>query len=380
MSAVLELTRQLIARPSVTPEDAGCQRLIAKRLLAAGCEAHWFQCGEVSNLLMTHGQGGPATWLLGHTDVVPPGPLDDWRSPPFQPEERDGILYGRGACDMKGAVAAMVVALEEFLGAHPDHGGQVGLLLTSDEEGVAIDGIRRVAEILARRGGVPDHCLVGEPSSTDRLGDVVRIGRRGSHAITLRVPGVQGHTAFPETIDNPLHRLAPFLAALVQKTWDEGIDDADGRFPPTTCQVSNLNAGVGAMNVTPSGAELTVSIRNNPTWTSAALRAEFEALLERHGIQDYELEWQVSGEPFRSPAGALREAVVNGVRTVLEIEPELNTGGGTSDGRFLAPLGAEVVELGLINESIHKVNENVPVRDLEALAGVYRAVLARLHQ
>lgn len=378
MSAALELTKALIARPSVTPEDAGCQRHVVERLLPLGFEAEWFHCGEVSNVLLTRGRGSPSLWFLGHTDVVPPGPEDAWTSPPFEPTVRDGVLYGRGACDMKGAVAAMVVALERFVADHPDHPGQVGLILTSDEEGVAVDGIRRVAPVLQRRGSVPDFCLVGEPSSVDVLGDSVRIGRRGSIVGTLEVPGVQGHTAFPDTIDNPVHRLAPFLAELVTHRWDEGVEDEDGSFPPTHCQVSNLNAGIGALQVTPPAATLKVSFRNNPASPSPVLREAFDALREKHGLGQAALDWWVSGEPFRTPAGALREAVVGAVEDGLGVTPDLNTAGGTSDGRFMAPLGCEVVELGLVNASIHKVDEHVAVGDLERLAAVYADVARRL--
>ncbi len=374
----LALAKALMARASVTPDDAGCQQMIAGRLLPLGFEAEWFLCGDVTNVLITRGGSGPALWFLGHTDVVPSGPLEDWTSPPFEPEVRDGVLYGRGACDMKGAVAAMVVALETFAREHPDHHGQIGLLLTSDEEGDAERGVREVAATLAKRGQAPDYCLVGEPSSQAQLGDTVRIGRRGSIVGTLTVRGVQGHTAFPEAIDNPVHRVAPFLAALAARQWDDGVDDADGQFPPTHCQVSNFNAGTGASNVTPGAAKLTISFRYNTHWNAETLKAELVEMLARHDISDYTLDWRVSGEPFRSPAGELRVAVAGAVSEVLDVTPALNTGGGTSDGRFIAPLGSEVVELGLLNTSIHKVDEFTPVADLEGLAGVYRAVLGRL--
>jgi succinyl-diaminopimelate desuccinylase len=378
MSDVLNLSRELIARPSITPDDAGCQQLLAERLLPLGFEAEWFYCGEVTNLLLTHGQGSPSLWFLGHTDVVPPGPEDQWTSPPFEPVERDGVLYGRGACDMKGAVAAMVVALEQYVSDHPGHQGQLGLLLTSDEEGIAVDGIRRVSGVLDSRGIAPDYCLVGEPSSSDQLGDTVRIGRRGSIYATLEVHGTQGHTAFPHTIDNPVHRLVPFLAELVERELDRGVSDDDGHFPPSHCQVSNITAGTGAMNVTPASATIGISFRNNTHWSSDQLKAAMEDWLRDHGIDQYELDWWVSGEPFRSAAGPLREAVVASVREELAIEPELNTGGGTSDGRFMAPLGSEVVEIGLLNASIHQIDENVPVEDLDRLAGVYGRIISHL--
>ncbi|KAA9133557.1 succinyl-diaminopimelate desuccinylase [Marinihelvus fidelis] len=375
MNDTLDLACALMARPSVTPDDAGCQSLLAERMAALGFAAEWFVCGDVTNVLITHGAESPSLWFLGHTDVVPPGPESDWTSPPFAPEVRDGVLYGRGACDMKGAVAAMVVALEDFVREHPDHPGQVGLLLTSDEEGDAQRGIREVAGILAARGQVPDHCLVGEPSSQRQLGDTVRIGRRGSIVGVLTVKGVQGHTAFPESIDNPVHRLAPFLAALVERRWDDGVDDADGQFPPTHCQVSNINAGTGASNVTPGAATLTISFRYNTHWNADTLHQAVQDMLADAGVENYTLDWRVSGEPFRSPAGALRRAVADAVPTELGLAPALNTGGGTSDGRFIAPLGTEVVELGLLNASIHKVDEYTPVADLDDLSRVYRRVM-----
>jgi succinyl-diaminopimelate desuccinylase len=374
MSDVLELTCELISRVSLTPEDAGCQRLIADRLAESGFEAEWFYCGEVTNMLLTRGSARPSLWFLGHTDVVPSGPEEDWSSPPFEPRVKDGVVYGRGAADMKGAVASMVMALEAFARANPDHGGQAGLLLTSDEEGIATDGIKRVAELLMQRGNAPDYCLVGEPSSQARLGDTVRIGRRGSVCARLLVDGVQGHTAFIENIENPVHRLAPFLAELVSTAWDKG----DEYFPPSHCQVSNFVSGTGAENVTPGHADLMFNFRNMPESSSDSLRQRVESMLARHGIDEYELQWRISGEPFRSEAGALRAALAQVLDEQLEIPTDWNTGGGTSDGRFIAPLGSEVLELGLINESIHKVDENTAVADLDRLADIYRVLLEKL--
>jgi succinyl-diaminopimelate desuccinylase len=372
---VLELTRALVARPSVTPEDAGCQRLIAARLLPLGFEAEWFHCGEVSNLLLTRGRGSPSLWFLGHTDVVPPGADALWNSPPFEPVERNGLLYGRGAADMKGAVAAMVVAIEAFVARNPaGQRGQLGLLLTSDEEGEAIDGIARVAEVIRQRGGAPELCLVGEPSSLESLGDSVRIGRRGSIQVRLRVEGVQGHTALPQHLDNPVHRLAPFLAELVATKWDAG----SANFPATSLQVSALRAGQGAANVTPADATLQFNLRHCPESTSAGLKDRVEDMIRRHGIERFELQWQVSGEPFHSPPGRLREATLSACRAILGREPDLNTGGGTSDGRYIAPLGSEVLELGLVNTSIHRVDENAPVADLERLSAAYHDIIQRL--
>ncbi len=374
MSATLELTRDLIARRSLTPDDAGCQQLVAQRLLAVGFEAEWFHCNDVTNVLLTRGAGSPSLWFLGHTDVVPTGPLEDWDSPPFEPEVRDGLLYGRGAADMKGAVAAMVVALEAFAETHPDHPGQLGLLLTSDEEGMAVDGVARVADVIGERGTAPDYCLVGEPSSIEAFGDTVRIGRRGSVSVKLTINGVQGHSAFPHTIDNPLHRLAPLLAELVETHWDEG----NGDFPPTHCQVTNLVAGTGAENVTPGRAELMFNFRNSPLSPAEDLMSRVESMIKAHGIKRHELAWRVVGNPFRSEPGALREAVRLTLEQEFGMHPDLNTGGGTSDGRYIAPLGSEVLELGLINRSIHKVNEHTPVEDLDKLERAYRSIIERL--
>ena len=378
MSATLELTRALIDLASLTPDDAGCQRLLADRLEPLGFNAEWFQFGDVSNVIFTHGDDGdgtqPSLWFLGHTDVVPAGPLEDWTSPPFKSEVRDNVLYGRGAADMKGAVAAMVTAAEALVREHPEHKGQIGILLTSDEEGDAIDGVQRVAEVLRQRGAAPQYCLVGEPSSQAKLGDTVRIGRRGSTHARLQIHGIQGHSAFPEAIDNPIHSLAIFLEALTTTQWDQG----DENFPPTHCQVTNIQAGTGAENVTPGHAEAWFNFRNSPASPTNEIRSRVEALLKQSGIERYELEWRVSGNPFRSEAGALRAAVIEAIQNELCVEPELNTGGGTSDGRFIAPLGTEVVELGLLNESIHKVDESTPVDDLDALSRAYKRIMTRL--
>ncbi len=374
-SNVIDLCRALVTRPSVTPDDAGCQQLIVERLLPLGFEAKWYYCGDVTNVLLTRGQGSPSLWFLGHTDVVPPGPEDLWTHPPFSPQIRDGVLYGRGVADMKGGVAAMVVALETFVQSNPDptH-GSLGLLLTSDEEGDAVDGIVRVADDLGTYGPVPDYCVVGEPSSLATLGDCVRIGRRGSIHVRLRVPGIQGHTAFPQHLDNPVHRLAPFLAEFVQTAWDEGNAD----FPPTSAQVASFHAGTGARNVTPADALVLLNIRHCPETSSAAVKARIESLLKRHGIEQFELGWQVSGEPFYSPPGKLREATLAACREILNIVPDLNTGGGTSDGRFIAPLGTEVLELGLINSTIHKIDECTPVADLDRLSATYHDIIRRI--
>ena len=374
MHSTLELTCALIERASLTPNDAGCQRLLADRLEPLGFNAEWFQFGDVTNVIFTHGQAGPSLWFLGHTDVVPPGPLEDWTSPPFKAEVRDNVLYGRGAADMKGGVAAMVVAAEAFVSEHPDHAGQIGILLTSDEEGDAVDGVVRIAEILKQRDAVPQYCLVGEPSSYEQLGDTVRIGRRGSIHARLQVYGIQGHSAFPDALENPIHSITTFLEALTSVQWDQG----DENFPPTHCQVTNIHAGTGAENVTPGQAEAWINFRNSPASPSALIKSKFEALLKKSGISRYELGWRVSGDPFRSEAGGLRSAVIEAIQHDLGIQPELNTGGGTSDGRFIAPLGTEVLEFGLLNESIHKVNENTSTDDLEALSRIYKRIMTSL--
>lgn len=369
--SVLELASELIRRRSVTPDDAGCQDLIAERLAAVGFHAERLDADGVSNILLTRGSGSPSLWFVGHTDVVPPGPEDAWNSPPFEPQVRDGLLFGRGAADMKGSVAAMVIACEAWAAEAGDRQGQLGLLLTSDEEGPAEHGIRHVANVLRERGQHPDFCLVGEPSSTARLGDQLRIGRRGSVHARLTVKGLQGHTAFPEHLDNPVHRLAPFIADLANQHWDDGDDD----FPPTHVQVSNIHAGTGAENVTPGAVELWFNFRNGPASPAMHLRSRVEALLDRHDIRNFKLDWHVSGEPFRSRPGALREAVCAVIEEHLGVTPDCNTGGGTSDGRFMAPLGAEVVEFGPVNASIHQVDEHVAATDLEALALAYAAIV-----
>jgi succinyl-diaminopimelate desuccinylase len=375
MSAVFDLTAELIRRRSVTPDDAGCQALLAERLARVGFKVQHLRYGEVDNLWATHGEGGPLLVFLGHTDVVPTGPAESWRSDPFEPALRDGHLYGRGAADMKGSVAAMAVALEAFVSAHPDHRGRVGFLMTSDEEGPTnLDGVRKVAEHFRASGERIDWCVVGEPSSKERLGDLIRVGRRGSLSATLTVRGIQGHVAYPEKAKNPIHAFAPALAELAAQRWDEGNAD----FPPTSFQVSNLNAGTGASNVIPGALLALINFRYSTASRADELRARVERILDRHGL-DYALDWNLSGEPFLSPAdGALRDTVVSVCRELCGVEPEQSTGGGTSDGRFIAPLGAEVVELGPVNATIHKVDECVAVADLEKLPSLYQAICERL--
>jgi succinyl-diaminopimelate desuccinylase len=377
-SPVFDLTCELIRRVSVTPEDAGCQALVAARLAQAGFVIEHLRYGEVDNLWATHGNGSPVLVFLGHTDVVPSGPVEAWSSPPFEPVVREGKLYGRGAADMKSGVAAMVVALEAFVHANPQHAGTIALLLTSDEEGASIDGVRRVADEFRRRGQRIDACVVGEPSSKQQLGDLVRIGRRGSLTGRLAVRGVQGHVAYPEKANNPIHAFAPALAALATECWDDGNE----AFPPTSFQVSNIDSGTGADNVIPGELHAVFNFRFGTASTAASLRERTEAILRRHGIELGEgasgLDWWLSGEPFATPAGPLRRAALAAIREQCGIDPELSTGGGTSDGRFIAPLGAEVVELGVCNASIHKLDEHVLLDELERLPALYAVIIERL--
>ena len=380
MSDVLDLATDLIRRRSVTPQDAGCLPLIGERLTRLGFRVEHLLYGEVLNLWATHGANnapgqGPLLVFLGHTDVVPSGPEESWKSPPFEPSVRDGHLYGRGAADMKGSVAAMVVALERFVAAHPDHQGRVGLLLTSDEEGPTnLDGVRRVVEYFHQIGERINWCVVGEPSAKEKLGDLIRVGRRGSLSGTLIVHGVQGHVAYPEKALNPIHAFAPALMALIAEKWDAGNAD----FPPTSFQVSNIHSGTGANNVIPGSLKALINFRYSTASTAEALRKRTEAILADKGV-DYLLEWNLSGEAFLTPPGGhLREVVVSVCRDLCGVEPEQSTGGGTSDGRFIAPMGAEVIELGPVNATIHKVDECVAVSDLERLPDLYQAICERM--
>lgn len=374
MSDVLDLTCELIARSSVTPDDAGCQQLITARLLRADFACEHLRFGEVDNLWATHGDGdGPTLVLLGHTDVVPPGPREAWSSDPFVPDIRDGVLYGRGAADMKGSVAAFVVAAERFVAAHPEHPGRLALLLTSDEEGDAIDGVRKVADVFRERGECIDWCITGEPSSKQRLGDLLRVGRRGSLSATLAVRGVQGHVAYPDKARNPLHLALPALAELAGRAWDEGYET----FPPTSLQISNIHAGTGASNVIPGELQVSFNLRYNPHWDADRLVEACEGVLSSHGL-DFDIRWHRSGEPFFTPEGPLRAAAREVLARFGGGAPEESTGGGTSDARFIAPLGAHCIEVGPVNASIHKVDEHVRVADLEALPDLYLALIERL--
>ncbi|MCC6301660.1 MAG: succinyl-diaminopimelate desuccinylase [Gammaproteobacteria bacterium] len=373
MSDTLELAKALIACPSVTPQDAGCQELMIERLEALDFHVERLPFGEVENFWARRGEGAPLFAFAGHTDVVPTGPLDQWASDPFVPTLRDGRLYGRGAADMKGSLAAMITACERFIDAHPDHRGSIGFLITSDEEGPSVDGTRKVIEYLTQHGTQIDWCLVGEPTCEKRLGDVIKNGRRGSLGGRLVVRGVQGHIAYPHLADNPIHRLAPALAELCALSWDRGNEF----FPPTTFQFSNLNAGTGADNVIPGRVEALFNFRYSTESTAEALKAKVESVLKGHRL-DYTLEWRLSGEPFLTRPGELVDALRAAVREVTGHDTGLSTSGGTSDGRFIAPTGAQVVELGPLNASIHKIDEHVNLEDLEALSRIYERALIGL--
>ncbi len=373
MSQTLELTENLLRRRSVTPADEGCQQVMAERLAACGFQIERLPFGEVAEFVGAARQCGPLFCFAGHTDVVPTGPLEEWRSDPFVPTVREGLLYGRGAADMKSGLAAMLTATEEFVRLQPQHRGSIAFLITSDEEGPSVDGTRRVVQLLAERGERIDWCVMGEPSSERTVGDTIKVGRRGSLSGRLTVHGVQGHVAYPHLAENPVHALAPALAELTRRTWDRGTE----HFQPTSFQVSNLNAGTGAPNVIPGELKARFNLRYSPVQTLAALKGAVEEILRRHGVR-YTLEWYVSGEPFYTPPGRLSSAVAEAVAEVTGTPPQLSTGGGTSDGRFIAPLGAEVVELGVVNASIHKVDECVRIADIDALHRMYFNVLRKL--
>jgi succinyl-diaminopimelate desuccinylase len=366
----IDLLCDLIRRRSITPDDAGCQDLMRSRLEAAGFSCESLPFNDVSNLWARRGTGSPVFCFAGHTDVVPPGDESEWHSDPFEPVFRDGMLYARGAADMKSGLAAMIVAVEEFLGEHPDHPGSIAFLITSDEEGRARDGTLKVMEALAARGEHIDWCVLGEPSSEQKLGDVVRIGRRGSLSGILRVSGIQGHVAYPQLADNPIRRFAPVLAELHDIHWDDGNE----YFPPTSFQVVDVRAGIGAPNVTPGELTARFNFRYSTEWTHESLQEKVHAVFDAHEI-DYELNWHLSGKPFLTKPGKLIDAVQQAVSEGTGAAPELSTGGGTSDGRFISPAGVDVVELGPVNASIHKINEHVRVDDVIALTGMYRRVL-----
>lgn len=373
MTASLELLQQLIRRPSVTPSDAGCQDLLAERLGKLGFVDERMNFADTQNQWLRRGQAAPLLVFLGHTDVVPTGPLEKWQSPPFEPTLRDGKLYGRGAADMKGGIAAFVTAVERFVAEHPEHRGSIAVMLTSDEEGPATDGVVKMVEVLQRRGDQIDWCLVGEPSSDQNIGDVIRVGRRGSLNGKLTVFGVQGHVAYPELAENPIHRFAPALQALTEEVWDHG----NAFFPPTRLQVSNINAGTGAENIIPGQLEAQFNLRFCTELDEATIKARTHAILDRFGFK-YQIDWRLSGNPFLTEPGELVAAAHQAIEAICGYQPLDDTGGGTSDGRFIAPTGAQVIELGPLNASIHKINEHIGIDELETLSNIYLQILRNL--
>ncbi len=373
MAPTLELAQALIARRSVTPDDAGCLDLLAARLAPLGFALERIDSNSVANLWARRGTAAPLFCFAGHTDVVPPGPRDAWASDPFAPEIRGGRLYGRGAADMKSSLAAFVVAVERFVAAVPEHKGSIALLLTADEEGDAVDGTVRVVEALKARNELIDCCVVGEPTSSDRFGDTIKNGRRGSLSARLIVRGIQGHVAYPERVRNPVHQAAPALAELAATRWDEGNE----YFPPTSFQISNVRAGTGAGNVVPGEMEVLFNFRFATASTVESLQGRVHAILDRHGLE-YAIEWTLGGKPFLTPRGRLVDVVVGAIEEVTGCKPALSTSGGTSDGRYIADICPEVVEFGPLNGTIHKVDECVAVADLEPLTQVYHGVLGRL--
>ncbi len=383
MDTTLELALDLIRRPSITPEDAGCQAILIARLEALGFRIERLQFGDVDNFWARYGDSGPLFAFAGHTDVVPPGPLAQWQSPPFAPEIRDGFLYGRGAADMKGSLAAMITACERFLATGPQLRGSIAFLITSDEEGVATDGTVKVVERLEARGEKISWCLVGEPSSTTQLGDMIKTGRRGSLNGRLLLRGVQGHVAYPQRAQNPIHAVGAMLTALADEIWDQG----DTFFPPTSFQISNLHSGTGAVNVIPGDLEMRFNLRFSPVVTAEQLQERIQLIIETSLLNEevktgqvfqYDLAWNLSGLPFFTPPGVLVAAALDAIRTETGRAAELSTSGGTSDGRFIAPTGAQVIELGPLNATIHQINERVAVVDLERLSRIYQGVLDRL--
>jgi len=373
MNSTLKLTQELINRQSVTPEDGGCQQFIANRLEKLGFKATHLRFEDVDNLWITHGNADPLFAFAGHTDVVPTGPVDDWNTDPFKAEIINGYLFGRGAADMKGGIAAMVTAAEKFVQSHPDHLGTIAFLITSDEEGPSINGTRKVIDYLNDNNIKIDWCIVGEPSSDKQLADVIRIGRRGSLNGILTIKGIQGHVAYPDIADNPIHKASAFLAEITSLEWDQGND----AFPPTTFQISNINAGTGADNVIPGAMKLLFNFRYSTETSQEELQDKVTALLQKYNL-DYDLEWKLSGLPFLTDSGKLVNASCNAIKEICGINTICSTGGGTSDGRFIAPTGTEVIELGVVNATIHKINECVKVDDLEPLSKIYQNILEQL--
>ena len=372
-SAVLQLTKDLIARASVTPKDEGCQRVLAQRLQPLGFRVHIIEQGGVTNLWLRRGKDSPLVVFAGHTDVVPTGPLEKWHSDPFEPTERDGYLYGRGASDMKSSLAAFAVGIEEFVRANPDHPGSIALLITSDEEGPAVHGTVKVCEYLESTGQKPDFCIVGEPTSVDNLGDTIKNGRRGSMSARLTIKGKQGHIAYPHMAINPIHRAAPALAQLTEVVWDEG----NAYFPQTSFQISNIHAGTGATNVIPGDVVIDFNFRFCTESTPDSLQARVQEILEQHAL-DYQIDWTISGLPFLTPEGELSQALTHAISSETGQPPQLSTTGGTSDGRFIARICPQVIEFGPTNATIHQVNECIAIEQLEPLKNVYRRTLEHL--
>lgn len=372
-SETIKLALDLISRASVTPEDAGCQQSMLTRLQALGFNAKLLRFEDVDNFWARRGNTGPVFAFAGHTDVVPTGPLDQWDSVPFKPEIRDGYLYGRGAADMKGSLAAFITACERFVAKHPDHNGSIALLITSDEEGPSINGTVKVVQYLESREEKIDWCLVGEPSSTNKVGDVIKNGRRGSLGARLVVQGIQGHVAYPHLAENPIHSVAPALAELAAEEWDQGNEF----FPATTFQVSNINAGTGATNVIPGEAEVIFNFRFSTELTAEILQQRVEVILDKHQLK-YHIDWNLSGQPFLTAEGELVTAACESIQELTGYSSELSTAGGTSDGRFIAPTGAQVLELGPVNATIHKVNECVSTEDLDTLSDIYERIMEKL--
>lgn len=373
VSETVLLTQELIRRRSVTPDDCGCQEIMIERLSAIGFKIERLRFGDVDNFWAVRGDSGPTLCFAGHTDVVPTGPEHNWQQAPFDATIVDGHIVGRGAADMKGSLAAMVVACERFVAMHPNHSGRIAFLITSDEEGIAIDGTIKVIQLLKERSELPQWCLIGEPSSTAKCGDVVKNGRRGSLGCTLTVKGQQGHVAYPHLADNPVHRAAPALAALSTEVWDQGNDF----FPATSFQISNIKAGTGATNVIPGELEVIFNFRFSTELTEQQIIQRTESLLDHHGL-NYSANWNLSGLPFLTSEGELVTATVESIAEVTGLNTELSTAGGTSDGRFIAPLGVQVIELGPVNESIHKIDENTNVEDLNCLTEIYQTILSKL--
>lgn len=373
MSATLDLLVDLIKKESVTPKDAGCQDILINRLIPLGFKVERLNFADTQNIWLRRGTEKPLLTFLAHTDVVPPGPLDQWESPPFQPTIRKDKLYGRGTADMKGGIACFITALERFISDHSNHKGSIALMVTSDEEGIAVNGVVKVIEVLEKRQEKIDWCLVGEPSSDKAVGDVIRVGRRGSLCAKLTVHGMQGHIAYPNLADNPIHRFAPALTALTEEIWDKG----NAFFPATSLQISNINSGTGAENTIPNAVKIQFNLRFSNELDEQTIKQRTTAILDKYNFK-YDLQWRLSANPFLTDKGTLVNAAHNVIRRITGFDTLNDTGGGTSDGRFIAPTGAQIIELGLVNESIHKINENVDLEDLETLSTIYQALLVEL--